>query len=448
MNKMMKIADEVEKLTLTNDYEFLDASFQENIISSNKLNLVFKIKEFPKQYLSKINIFGNNITEEKVIRDTLRVDEGDPFNKLLLTKSINNIKNLNIFGNVDYTLDTVDEDKKILNISVEEKPTGEISAGAGAGTQGGTFAFGIKENNFLGKNVMLDTNLRVTEETVRGKFSVLNPKWNYTDKYLKTSLESSKTDRMTDYGYETGKTGFTLGSGWEQYNNVFFRPEISSYYEKLDTNQSASDKMKKQEGDYFDVSFGYGLDYDNRNQRYQTTDGFRSKFNQKIPLVSEDYAFLNSYEYTTFNQFGDMVTRLSFLARTVNSINGEDVRISKRLYIPSKKLRGFEAGKVGPVDGGDFIGGNHTAVLNASTTLPEFGADFEKVDFQLFLDAANVWGVDYDSSLDNSTIRSSTGLSIDWYTPVGPLNFSLTQPLSKASSDKTETFRFNIGTTF
>ena len=78
----------------------------------------------------------------------------------------------------------------------------------------------------------------------------------------------------------------------------------------------------------------------------------------------------------------------------------------------------------------------------------QLSKNLEKVDFQLFIDAANVWGVDYDSSLDNSTIRSSTGLSVDWYTPIGPLNFSFAQPLSKASSDKTETFRFNIGTTF
>ena len=82
------------------------------------------------------------------------------------------------------------EGKEILNfqnISIEEKPTGEISAGAGTGTQGSTFGFGVKENNFLGKNIMLDTNLRVTDETIKGKFSVINPKWNYTDKLLKTS---------------------------------------------------------------------------------------------------------------------------------------------------------------------------------------------------------------------------------------------------------------------
>ena len=91
-----------------------------------------------KDILTEVNVFGNNITEEKVIRDNLEVDEGDPFNELLLTKSINNLKSLNIFSNVEYKLTTKDSDKRLLNITVTEKPTGEIFASAGTGTQGGT----------------------------------------------------------------------------------------------------------------------------------------------------------------------------------------------------------------------------------------------------------------------------------------------------------------------
>ena len=253
---------------------------------------------------------------------------------------------------------------------------------------------------------------------------------------------------MSDYGYETGKTGFSFGSAWEQYDDVIFSPNISTYYEKLDTNQSASSNLKKQEGEYLDSSFSYSLDLDKRNQRFQTSDGYRSRFSQTIPVVTEDTAFYNSYECTTFNQFSDMITRFSIQGSAINALGDEDVRISKRLSIPSKKLRGFETGKIGPKDGGDFIGGNYTAVINASTTLPEFGANLETIDFQIFLDAANVWGVDYDSSLDNSYLRSSVGLSIDWFTIVGPLNFSIAQPISKADTDKTESVRFNIGTTF
>ena len=448
INKLNKIAKEVDKLTYRNDYEFINAAFKEKILNENELELIFEIKEFEKRYLTEVNVFGNNITEEKVIRDNLEVDEGDPFNELLLTKSINNLKSLNIFANVEYKLTTKDSDKKALNITVTEKPTGEIFASAGTGTQGSTIGFGVKENNFLGKNISLDTNLRLSDETIKGAFSIVNPNWNYSDKTLIASIESSVTDRLNDYGYETGKTGITFGSAWEQYDDVIFSPKINSYYEKLDTNQSATANLKKQEGEYFDTSFSYNLDLDKRNQRFQTSSGYRSRFSQNIPLISEDTAFYNSYEFTTFNQFSDIVTRLSLQGSAINAIGDEDVRISKRLYIPSKKLRGFEAGKIGPKDSGDFIGGNYTAVLNASTTLPEFGANLETIDFQIFFDAANVWGVDYDSSLDSSHLRSSVGLSVDWFTIVGPLNFSFAQPISKADTDKTETVRFNIGTTF
>ena len=448
LNSLNKIAKEVEKLTFRNDYEFINAAFKETIEENNKLSINFVIKEFEKRYLTKVNVFGNNITEERVVRDSLEVDEGDPFNELLLAKSINNLKSLNIFGKVDYELINEDENKKILNINIEEKPTGEIFASAGTGTDGTTFGVGVNENNFLGKNIKLKSNLRVSDETIKGLFSVVNPNWNYSDKTLITSVESSVTDRMTDYGYETGKTGFSLGSAWEQYDDVIFSPTISTFYEKLDTNQSASDNLKKQEGEYLDSSFSYSLDLDKRNQRFQTSDGYRSRFSQSIPVITEDAAFFNSYEFTTFNQFSDMITRFSIQGSAINALGDEDVRISKRLSIPSKKLRGFETGKIGPKDGGDFIGGNYTAVINASTTLPEFGANLETIDFQFFLDAANVWGVDYDSSLDNSYLRSSIGLSIDWFTVVGPLNFSIAQPISKADTDKTESVRFNIGTTF
>ena len=116
--------------------------------------------------------------------------------------------------------------------------------------------------------------------------------------------------------------------------------------------------------------------------------------------------------------------------------------------IPQSKFRGFDAGKVGPIDGGDFVGGNYVSALNATADLPIF-ENMETFDFNIFYDAANVWGVDYNSSMnDSSALRSSTGIGVDWYTPIGPLSFSFSQPLTKKSTDKTESFRFNLGTTF
>jgi outer membrane protein insertion porin family len=139
---------------------------------------------------------------------------------------------------------------------------------------------------------------------------------------------------------------------------------------------------------------------------------------------------------------------MSFYISAINSIDGSDVRVSDRIYLSSRKLRGFEPGKIGPIDNQDFVGGNYATAVTLSTTLPTLLPELESVDFNIFLDAGNLWGVDYDSSLDNSKIRSSTGLSIDWLTPVGPLNFVFAQPITKASTDVEQTFRFDIGTTF
>ena len=144
----------------------------------------------------------------------------------------------------------------------------------------------------------------------------------------------------------------------------------------------------------------------------------------------------------------NMGSSLGFFGRTVNSLTGDDVRITNRFWLPSKKLKGFHTRNVGPVDASDYVGGNYAAAVNFDTTLPMIFPTLEKVDIRYFLDAANLWGVDYDSSVDQSnTIRASTGLVIDWFTPIGPLNFSLAQDLSKADDDKTETFQFSLGTT-
>ena len=129
-------------------------------------------------------------------------------------------------------------------------------------------------------------------------------------------------------------------------------------------------------------------------------------------------------------------------------LGDNDVKISDRLYLPSRKLRGFETGKIGPKDGSDYVGGNFLSAFNAQANLP-FMQSFETIDLSIFYDAANVWCVDYNSNLDDSSaLRSSTGVAIDWYTPIGPLSFSFSQPLTKKSSDKTESFRFQLGTTF
>jgi outer membrane protein insertion porin family len=378
------------------------------------------------------------------------VDEGDPLNEILNNKSINKIKSSGLFSNVDYKiLDTNTEFKKDIEITVIEQPTGEISAGAGYGTSGQTFSFGIKENNFLGNATKLNTNLSITSKTIKGGLNIIMPNYNNSDKSLRLNLSRLNNDFLSSSGYENTITNFTLGTRFEYKQDLFFTPLIVLEAEDLTTDNSASAALKKQDGNYNTIELDYNFLYDKRDRFFKPTDGYYSSFNQILPIVSNDYSLSNTYDYKTYHKLNEnMVSKFSFYVSSINSLDGSDVRISDRIYLSPKKLRGFEPGKIGPKDNEDFIGGNYASAASLSTTLPTLLPEMESIDFNIFFDIGNVWGVDYNSSVDNNEIRSSTGISIDLSTPIGPLNFVFAQPITKSSTDVEQNFRFDIGTTF
>ena len=430
-----------------------DNSLESNVLSGPAKNsrILIKLEESKKFYIERINVFGNYITDENVIRNSLLVDEGDAYNEILVNKSINEIKSKRLFKVVKKSVDNgSSKELKIININVEEQPTGELFAGAGTGTSGTSVSFGIKENNYLGKGVKVDTKLTIGDTSTQGSLTINNPNYKNSDKSLRTSIEATEIDQMSKFGWKSTKTGFSFGTVFEQYDDIYFSPSISNYLETLKTSSSASDAKKKQKGDYFDSNFNYGLSLNKLNQNFQPSSGFKSTFYQSLPIYSDDLSVENKYEIAKYYSPNEnAILSFRFLAQSVNSISGEDVRISKRIYLPSKRLKGFEFGKIGPKDGQDFIGGNYATAFNFATTLPGLFKDLESIDFSFFVDAGNVWGVDYSDTIsDNSKIRSSSGLAVDWLTPIGPLSFSFAKPITKADSDRTETFRFDIGTTF
>ena len=453
LNNINTILEEIENIASFKLYDFIKVDFSETIVDGNKINYNFTVSDSENFYVEKINVFGNFNTIEEVVRNNFIVDEGDPYNEILFNKSINKIKSLGIFKKVNSkVLDGSDAGSKIINISVEEKPTGEISLGAGVGTSGTVIGGSISEKNFLGKGISLNTDLEISEEGVKGSVTYAKPYFNYSENTLFTTVKSTSQDNLANFGYKVSTVGLSLGTKFEQYQNLFFSPEIDFTQEDLTTNSNASTNLKKQEGSYSDLYFNYSLDLDSRNSSFNPTKGNRTYFYQELPLVSSDNEISNTLVFTKYkpiNESADMIGKMSFYFKSVNSIDGSDVRISKRGQVPYSRLRGFQKGKVGPVENDDYIGGNYVSTFNLSTNLPNILTNFENLDFSYFIDVANVWGVDFDSSIDKSSkFRSSTGIALEFLSPVGPLSFSLSQPITKISTDKTETFRFNLGTTF
>ena len=256
----------IEKIASRKQYEFVNARIDEKIVDENKIDVKIAILSDKNNfYVKNINIFGNNITVEDVIRNELIIDEGDPLNKILFNKSINSVKGMNIFDNVSSEIvDTDNPNEKSINIRVEEKPTGQISLGAGVGTSGTSTSFGIQENNFFGKAIKLNSNLTLSEESIKGLFSYTKPNYGNSDKDLTLSVQANETDRLADYGYKSNDTGFSIGTNFEYLEDLYFAPSLLVNFESLTTSSAASSLLKKQEGSYFDTEVSYTFFYDQK----------------------------------------------------------------------------------------------------------------------------------------------------------------------------------------
>ena len=447
--KLYSLLEKIDKLSEQKELQFVNHSLLETL-DDDGIEVKINIFEGKKFIIEKINIAGNTITNDSVIRGELLVDEGDPFSELLVNKSLNKIRGRNIFAKVEQkTLPGSTDDLKILEINVEEKATGEIMAGAGVGTEGTSFMFSVRENNWLGKGVYLTSALSISEERVSGNIEVIDPNYNFSGNSVSTSLNVSATDRTAATGFKSSKTGFSLGTSFEQYENIYISPALGIDYEDIEAESTASDNIKKMDGTYITSDFTYGITLDKRNQSFQPTEGYSTSFFQSLPLIQDSSSIINTFNANTWHEISEnVIGSLKFQAKTVHGID-DNVRLTNRLFVSGRKLRGFVRGKVGPKDGADWIGGNYVTGLSVEAQLPNLLPESYKTDFSLYLDTANIWGVDYSDSLDDSNkIRSSVGVAANVFTAIGPLSWTLSQSLTKASSDVTETFNFNIGTSF
>ena len=447
--KVQKLLESIDELIEKNNLQFVEHNVKE-IVDEDSITIEFNIFEGEKVLVERINIIGNNITNESVIRGELLLDEGDPYTKIKLDKSVSKIRARNIFKNVTSKISSgKDGNLKIIDITVDEKPTGEISAGAGIGTNGGSFGIAISENNWLGEGKKVQFEIETDEETLSADILYTDPNYNFLGNQISYNLFSRNNDKP-DQGFENTLVGAGISTKFEQYKNLFTSLGTSVSYDDLRTIDTASTALKKQSGEFTEFTGNYGFSYDTRDRAFMPTSGSISSFNQILPFIADKRYIKNSLSSSIYRTLSeDVIGASKFYFASINGLGGEDVRVNKRSYLGTKRIRGFKSGKIGPVDGTEHIGGNYATALNFEANLPKILPESTNMDFGLFLDFANVWGVDYDSSIDDgSKIRSSTGVALNWSSPIGPMTFILSQNLSKASTDETESFNFNLGTTF
>jgi outer membrane protein insertion porin family len=447
-----KLNKQISDLLDSKKYDNFEINIQDTKAVDNKINIIVQLNEGQKSILDKINIQGNTITEEKVIRDILIISEGDQLNSSKIKKSVDNVKSKQLFSKVDYKIEDADKKNfKNLNLFVKEQPTGSISAGVGYGTNGGLLEASINERNFLGQGINLNFTGRLSSDEVKGELSYLDPNYRNSNKELAVSL-FSVVDDYKNSGYQNKTAGTRFATKYEIYDDIFFRPNLGVQLDRLEITGNVSSLLRSRQGDFITTSLGYNFLYDQRDSKFNPTSGSIIYFDQNIATFFSDIPTVQTGVGATFYKellsdkfIGSAKARLA----NVVAFSDKDVKLSDRIFSSTSDLRGFEQRGVGPVDSGDHIGGNNLATLSLKSTFPNPIPENLRANTFLFLDMGNVWGADYSSLIsDSSKLRASTGIALDLMSPIGPLSFTYSIPLSKASTDKEQNFLFNIGSSF
>ena len=449
---LLKLNKSIVSYLDSKKYYNFEINIEEVKNSGDIIDVSVQLIEEKKIPINKINISGNTITNEKVIRDSIVLSEGDNLSNAKIRKSVDIIKSKQLFSKVEFTLDESENKKgKNLNLFVKEQPTGNISAGVGYGSNGGMFEGSINEKNFLGNGVNLNFTGRLSTEKITGDITYVDPNFKDSEKELAYSLFSESND-YSNSNFSSKKIGNKISTKYNIYEDIFFRPSAAIQFDKLEASSLASNLLRSRSGNYKTTSLGYAFSGDFRDSKFNPSSGYTFYFDQNfatlisdIPTVQSGFGSIFYKELINEKFIGSAKIKMS----NVTALDHKDVKLSDRLYANNLDLRGFEPRGVGPIDNGDHIGGNNLAILSIRTSFPNPIPESLKANTFIFYDAGNVWGADYSDIISsNSKLRSSIGAAMDFVSPVGPLSFAYSIPLSKSSTDKEQRFLFNIGSSF
>ena len=449
-----KLGSTLNKISRYIDGKNLNATIAYDIqqLDTKKLDVSFRVKEILKKiYIRNIIIKGNDLTEEKVIRNKINFAEGDLFSNLKISNSIDSLKSSGFFKDININKKEIEKSDNVdIVIKVTEAPTGEISAGIGVGSNGSNVSFNFKENNLLGQGLGFGLLGSFGTESISANFSVTNPDFANSGNLLKTGFYISKFENSTS-GYENQIIGSSISTGYEWLEDVNLQYGISVDMDDLNADADASSLIKTRSGTYFTNKFFYSVLEDKRNRKFKPDEGYTVGFSQGIAHIGSDIPYLSNTFYGSFyNKFSEsFIGKINYNVNSINSFEtSKDIKLSDRLFLSENQLRGFKYKSFGPMVDKDFIGGNYSYSTSFSTTVPNGLPETWNSSSSFFLDVGNVWGSDFDVTSEGNKIRSSVGVGLSWNSPIGPIGLSYAEPIQKSSFDEVENFTFKLGGVF
>ena len=447
------IEEELEKINQSLiDSNIINYSYQAKILKEeNDFYLsIFKNKEKQK-IINKIQITGNSITRDNVLRSKVALEPGDYLLNINKSKTLRRLNRLKYINSV--TINEVEEQETVdLDIKINENiKTGNfLLAGSFSGDTGLGFAIGLSDFNILGSGNELNSSFNINTEQARFKIDykqyLLN-KPTLTNNYSIFNIESDLTD---SFGFKSEETGFGYKIGYDYSEKLNMSFGIKYNNKKNHSGINSTNLVQENIGDFNQFTLDYSLVYDTTNDIFYPSKGMLNKINFEISpnSISDDSYYklrLNNEIYLGSDEkesFFFISNRLGLADSFENNL-----KTSNAFSLGGLNFKGFDYRGVGPTDGNIYLGGN-----NFYTVTLGYGGQFlfdkkDNINFRSFLTSGSIWGSDYSSNNEFKN-RLSAGMSMDIMTAVFPISFSYAIPLQKEDEDKERRFNFSIGTSF
>ena len=433
------------------------------------LDVEFIISKGPRIFVERIDIEGNATTLDRVVRRQFDVVEGDPFNPRSIRESAERIRRLGFFSNAEVNArEGSAGDQVVVDVNVEEQPTGSLNFGASYGTDAGFgLTVGFSERNFLGRGQVLSFSVNTASADASASFSFVEPAFLGRDVRFKFSgFYTTSSNSNSHYGTrvigispalefpisENGRFEVRYSIGSSITKDVELTPlgdpQINSLILEADQDQ----------GTLITSSLGYSYSYDTRRTGLNPNAGIVLRFSQDYAGLGGDAKYIKTTALigAETKVFNDEVTlRAVFEGGAIASLSSNETRVTDRFFLNGSKMRGFAANGIGPRDlsvtNQDALGGNMFAVARFEANFPLGLPEEYGLSAGVFYDVGTVWGLD-DLHLtgvdDDLHWRSAIGFSIFWTTAIGPLRFNFSKALEKESYDEDQSFELTIQTTF
>lgn len=453
----------LERLAIDQQLNFVRvAPVVERNNAAGTLDINFVIERGPRIFVERIDIEGNSTTLDRVVRRQFASVEGDPFNPRQIRQSAERIRALGFFANADVsTRQGSSEGQVIVDVDVEEAPTGSLSFGGTYSVQDGLgLSVSLSERNFLGRGQSVGLSYSGAADDRSASVSFSEPAFLDRDlTFYVTGNYDTTNDSNAAYDTEIAKVTSGLEFPVSENGRLGIFGSLGRA-QLLDVKASSSPIIQREAGSRLTHSLGYTYSYDTRRTGLDPNTGILLRFGQEMIGVGTNNQILSttalaSAETKVWNE--DVTLRFDLEGGALTGIGGGSTRVTDRFFTNNQSFRGWRGKGIGPRDTGavnnDALGGNYFAVARMESQFPLGLPDEYNITGGVFMDVGSVWGLDDKAGAtgtvdDAMHIRATLGFAVYWTTGIGPLRFNFTTPLAKETYDQDASFDLTVSTQF